>query len=294
MRIVAEVACACSACRWQSSLTNRFPRSSSRRRPRSRRSSRESRGTSAGRSPISRRSATHRSSGPDTVGGYRSFAPPQVRCALPPPAGDSRPGCHEQRGRPVPSASLPATRPAPRAHVSQTIRGGLSHHPAGPLAARDAAAMSHELLAVRSGTTRAIIDGRAPALYVMTMANGVSAKVGALEAARNAGTRLSDVQRDHRRREPEGSFPLSLVVVLEIVDLPIAGDHDVDSEERWAELEHLESALRLVLARRHGRLARWTDWIHLDTPMSTDQWVTSVREAWEEVCSLGRTARFGG
>jgi len=28
--------------------------------------------------------------------------------------------------------------------------------------------------------------------------------------------------------------------------------------------------------------------------MSTDQWVTAVREAWVEVCSLGRATRFGG
>jgi hypothetical protein len=41
---------------------------------------------------------------------------------------------------------------------------------------------------------------------------------------------------------------MHLAVVIEVEDLPIAGDHDSDSEERWAELEHMESALRFVHA----------------------------------------------
>lgn len=132
-----------------------------------------------------------------------------------------------------------------------------------------------------------MIEGRVPALYVMVVADGTSAKVGALETASNALARLSRVQAAHRHREPTASFPMALAVVLEIADLPIKGDHDSDSEERWAELEHLESALRLVLARRLGRVARWTDWIHIDESMSLGQWVGSVEQAWSEVCSLG-------
>lgn len=153
--------------------------------------------------------------------------------------------------------------------------------------------MPYEVRSVRSATSRPMIQGRAPALYVMAVADGSSAKVGALETADNALARLSRVQAAHRRREPTASFPMALAVVLEVVDLPIAGDRDADSEERWAELEHLESALRLVLARRLGRVARWTDWIHINEPISPDELATVVDEAWSEVCSLGRATRAG-
>ncbi len=81
---------------------------------------------------------------------------------------------------------------------------------------------------------------------------------------------------------------MTLAVVLEITDLPIAGDHDADSEERWAEVEHLEAALRLTLARRLGRVARWTDWIHLHRPLSVEGWISEVERAWVEVSELGR------
>lgn len=81
---------------------------------------------------------------------------------------------------------------------------------------------------------------------------------------------------------------MKLAVVLEISDLPISGDHDADSEERWAEVEHLESALRLTLARRLGNVARWTDWIHLARPVEDDTWETTIEAAWSEVVALGR------
>jgi hypothetical protein len=84
---------------------------------------------------------------------------------------------------------------------------------------------------------------------------------------------------------------MTLAVVLEVSDLPIAGDHDVDSEERWAELEHLETALRLALARRLGSIARWTDWIHLAQPLSSDRWPVEVESAWADVSRLGRGRR---
>lgn len=127
-----------------------------------------------------------------------------------------------------------------------------------------------------------------PALYVMVLASGRAAKVGALEAATNAPERLRRVEADHRRRDPDAAgYPMRLAVIIEISDLPIAGDHDAESEERWAEVEHLESALRLVLARRLGRVARWTDWIHMHHKLTESGWEREVQEAWCEVRNLG-------
>lgn len=146
---------------------------------------------------------------------------------------------------------------------------------------------TYQLLSLTSGTARPQIEGRLPALYVMIVASGTSAKVGALEAATNAPVRLSRVQAAHRRREPNAGYPMRLAVVLELCDLPIAGDHDIESEERWAEVEHLESALRLVLARRLGRLARWTDWIHVQRPLTDAEWVGEIEKAWIEVRRVG-------
>jgi len=121
----------------------------------------------------------------------------------------------------------------------------------------------------------------------MVVAGGMSAKVGALEVATNASARLLRVQAAHRRREPEAGYPMRLAVVLEICDLPMGVDHDLDWEERWAEVEHLESALRLVLSRRLGRLARWTDWIYVQRPLTDAQWVEQIVDAWTEVGRIG-------
>ena len=143
-------------------------------------------------------------------------------------------------------------------------------------------------LSRRCGTNRPLIEGRRPALYVMILAHGGSAKIGALESTLNATIRLGRVQAAHRRRDADDScYPMRLAVVIEIEDLPIAGDHDADSEERWAEVEHLESALRLVLARRLGRLARWTDWIHIETAIDDAEWPRLIDEAWDDVVALG-------
>ena len=144
------------------------------------------------------------------------------------------------------------------------------------------------MLPVVAHALRPRIDGRLPAVYVMVLADGQGAKVGALEAAANAPVRLKRVQEAHRRREPGAAYPMRLVVVLEIADLAISGDHDVDSEERWAEVEHLEAALRLSLARRVGRLARWADWIHVDRALDDTEWVGVVQTAWTEVTKIGR------
>ena len=142
-------------------------------------------------------------------------------------------------------------------------------------------------LRLATGARRPPIEGRTPALYVMVTSDGLAAKVGALESSANAEKRLRRVDAAHRVREPASS-PIRLAVVVELEDLPIAGDHDADSEERWAEVEHLESALRLVLARRLGRVSRWTDWIQLDRSLESDAWVAAVEAGWLEVCQLGR------
>ena len=47
--------------------------------------------------------------------------------------------------------------------------------------------------------------------------------------------------------------------------------------------------MRLSLARRVGRLARWTDWIEVDqSPMTDAAWLSAFHAAWLEVDQLGR------
>lgn len=149
-------------------------------------------------------------------------------------------------------------------------------------------------LVLRSGWSARLGPGRLPALYVMVTADGHAAKVGALESAANAWARLRRVEAHHRKLVVGAAgYAMRLAVVAELADLAIGGDHDVESEERWAEVEHLESALRLVLARRLGRVARWTDWIHVDSALSNDEWARAVEEAWHDVDALGRAASSG-
>ena len=63
----------------------------------------------------------------------------------------------------------------------------------------------------------------------------------------------------------------------------------VEFDRRWAEVEHIETTLRLVLARRLGRLSPWTDWIYLDPPIVDDNWWREVIvAAWEEVDGHGQ------
>lgn len=143
------------------------------------------------------------------------------------------------------------------------------------------------ILRLRSGTARPTIEGRTPALYVMVVADGRAAKVGALESAANAEKRVRRVEAAHLARQSDAGS-VRLAVVVELEDVAIAGDRDADSEERWAGVEHLESALRLVLARRLGRVARWTDWILLDHALTDDAWVAAVEAAWPEIEHFGR------
>ncbi len=85
-----------------------------------------------------------------------------------------------------------------------------------------------------------------------------------------------------------GRLPIQLVVVAELdgLALGVHTDEPILWEERWAEVEHLEAAMRLVLARRLGQLARRTDWIHVDRPIDADEWNRHVDAAWAEVDAL--------
>jgi hypothetical protein len=147
------------------------------------------------------------------------------------------------------------------------------------------------------------LDGPSAALYVIVAAHGRLAKVGALESADNVQRRLRRVERDHRTRDddPE-AHPLRVVLVGEIEGLVVGGYRWVDDgwvydggkagfDQRWAEVEHLESAVRLGVARRVGRVARWADWIEVDRPSMTDTaWLSAFQSSWLEVDQLGGSA----
>ena len=65
--------------------------------------------------------------------------------------------------------------------------------------------------------TRTGLPGPAAALYVMVTANGLAAKVGALEAAANAPKRLRAVEMKQRMRTPApDGYPIRLAVVAEL------------------------------------------------------------------------------
>jgi hypothetical protein len=148
-------------------------------------------------------------------------------------------------------------------------------------------------------------EGPAPALYIMVMAHGDAAKIGALEAAMNAPQRLLQVERKQRARTPEPSgYPMRLAIVGELVGLNLGCyewrdgcwvyEDRVGFDRRWAIVEHLESALRLALARRLGRLSSWPEWIEIDTPIKTDhEWEALFMDAWREVDGLGPQKMWG-
>lgn len=157
---------------------------------------------------------------------------------------------------------------------------------------------------LRSKQYQTELEGPAPALYVMVMADGRAAKVGALESAANASARLHGVEQKQGARAPESGYPMRLAVVGELVGLNLGRYHWRDGvwvyddreafDQRWAEVEHLESAVRLVLARRLGRLSKWADWIHLDVPIaSNDAWAAQFVTAWQEVDQLGSPSSAG-
>lgn len=162
--------------------------------------------------------------------------------------------------------------------------------------------MAIRIVGLRSDRYEPMSEGRAPALYVMVMAHGRAAKVGALESAENAPGRLRQVEQKQRRRVPDpAGYPMRLAILGELLGLNLGHYRwqddrwiydDKDAfDQRWTEVEHLESALRLVLARRLGRLSPWVDWILVDgPPLSEDAWESQFRSAWLEVDQLGRPA----
>lgn len=133
------------------------------------------------------------------------------------------------------------------------------------------------------------VEGLPAALYVMACADGRTAKIGALESAVNADARLRRVEAKHRMQDREpASHSLRLVLVADLEGLVLGTYEDPAFEERWALVEHLESAMRLALARRVGHLARWADWIQVQQPLSAENWVAHVHQAWQQVDTLGR------
>ena len=126
--------------------------------------------------------------------------------------------------------------------------------------------------------------GPPSALYVMVTADGRAAKVGALEQAVNAEARLKAVEKRHRGRVPDlACYPMVLAVVMELEGIGVSGP---DGEEAWHRTTLLEGMLRYVLARRLGRLAEWTDWMHVDR-QPKDGWVAEAQRAWYELRPLG-------
>jgi len=150
-----------------------------------------------------------------------------------------------------------------------------------------------------TGRFTAAVDAPPAALYLMVAAHGRLAKIGALESAANAADRLRTVERHQRIRDGDSSaYPLRVVVVGEIPGLVLdpyrwtdyRWDYELGKEafdQRWAEVEHLESAVRLSLSRRVRRLA-WTDWIEVARPPETDEaWLSAFLAAWREADELG-------
>jgi hypothetical protein len=147
----------------------------------------------------------------------------------------------------------------------------------------------YETIHLRSRRFTATAD-RAAALYVMVTADGRHAKVGFVEAEDHAPARLRAVQHDQMKKKAiaEEGFPLSFGVVA-VVDGLVLGSPKHDPEvylQRIAEVEHLESALRLVLARRLGSFRGWPEWIVTDKPVDAERWVTEVKNAWAKVDEL--------
>jgi hypothetical protein len=137
------------------------------------------------------------------------------------------------------------------------------------------------------------VAGETAALYVMVMAHGREAKIGAVEKAQRAAERLREVDAALVKRGREAAcFPVGLAVVAELDGLVVGPPADPQSTqriryyERWALVEHLESALRLAFARRLGSLSAATNWIHLDRPLTIGEWVEEVEAAWTAVCCL--------
>lgn len=173
-------------------------------------------------------------------------------------------------------------------HVAHCAVGGPSDH--APLVVDvDPDRKPHELRLDVDATVRSGADDAWTALYVMVSETGTVAKVGACERIGNVTQRLTSVERKYQRRIFDPLATLRLVAKIELVGLSLfsAGDYDERWADIWAEVESLESALRLALGRRLGRMHEWTDYIHLDRAIHDDEWPSLIRTAWEQVGTLG-------
>jgi hypothetical protein len=120
----------------------------------------------------------------------------------------------------------------------------------------------------------------------MVTADQLLAKVGALESVANAESRLLGVGKKQRDRSMDlVCYPIRLAVIAELEDVVLP--HDSGYDERWAKVEHVESAVRLALARQVGRLHRWTDWVHVERPIKLQQWTELVQRTWLDVERIG-------
>ncbi|MEM9714570.1 MAG: hypothetical protein AAGA17_20275 [Actinomycetota bacterium] len=122
-------------------------------------------------------------------------------------------------------------------------------------------------------------------IYAMVTADGSKVKIGACEHGGNALRRRTAVERTLRSKfDDESLYPLELAVVSEIEGLALGDDRDEAWDERWKEVEHLESAMRLAVARRVGRLSRLVDYVEVErVPIS---WSETMDAAWIGVLRL--------
>ena len=127
------------------------------------------------------------------------------------------------------------------------------------------------------------------ALYVMVAEGGRVAKVGACERLANIDRRLGEVTAKLQRNtgDPTARMRIVVKVALEGLAMRTGDDYHPQWTDIRAEVESLESAVRLALARRLGRLHGWTDFIHLDRDVEMDEWPGLVRAAWTDVQALG-------
>lgn len=128
--------------------------------------------------------------------------------------------------------------------------------------------------------------GPSSALYVMVTADGTAAKVGACERVDRVEGRLREVEKKQRTRiEDPAAYPIRLVIVAELKGLVVSGE---DGWEMWSITTHLETAMRLVIARRLGHLSGWADWLHLEQQLDAAELRSAFLAAWTEVAALGR------
>lgn len=85
------------------------------------------------------------------------------------------------------------------------------------------------------------------------------------------------------------------VVQIELVGLSLYdGEEDYDLwRDMWDEVQAREFALRFLLGQQLGRMHAWSDYIHVDNPMSDEAWAEAVRDAWTRLSiATGRPERL--